>query len=254
IRHKGSYSLHHCWDENGGVRNYENECAKLSYKLKFSEYDTEGRLDGLKRLNLHGVSGDVSKLHDLIAYQTFRSFGVDAPRAIPARLTINGDVLGLFIAVEAIDGRYTKAHYPEAGDGNLYKETWPSRLLDEEDFIQALETNDDEPDVSDMLAFSAIVEASTGPSFVSDMRGVLDIRHTLRYIAVDRALKNWDGIMAFYEPARPHNFYWYHDDGDPGVFRLIPWDLDNTFWEFDPYMAPEQWATAAPVPDWNVRP
>src|SRR5690606_30051683 len=93
-----------------------------------------------------------------------------------------------------------------------------------------------------------------GPSFVSDMRGVLDIRHTLRYIAVDRALKNWDGIMAFYEPARPHNFYWYHDDGDPGVFRLIPWDLDNTFWEFDAYMAPEQWATAAPVPDWNVRP
>ena len=34
VRHKGSYSLHHCWDEFGGVRSYANECARLSLKLK----------------------------------------------------------------------------------------------------------------------------------------------------------------------------------------------------------------------------
>jgi spore coat protein H len=254
LRHKGNYSLHHCWDENGGVRNHEEECEKLSYKLKFDEFDPNARLDGLKRLNLHSVSGDGSKLRDLIAYETFRSFGIDGPRTVPARLTINGDLLGLFIAVEEIDGRYTKRHYPAGPDGNLYKEIWPRTEFEDQDFVEALETNDDAPDVSDLRAFAIAVENSTQDSFAADMVDFIDIEQTLRYIAVDRAIKNWDGIMAFYQPERPHNFYWYHDDGSAGLFHLVPWDLDNTFWEFDPYMAPEQWATAEPVPDWNETP
>jgi hypothetical protein len=86
------------------------------------------------------------------------------------------------------------------------------------------------------------------------MAGWLDIDHTLRYVAVDRALKNWDGIMAFYSPTSPHNFYWYHDVEGSDRFQLIPWDMDNTSWAFDPYMSPESWVTAAPVPDWNAEP
>ena len=27
LRHKGSWTLHHCWDDNGGVRSYIGECA-----------------------------------------------------------------------------------------------------------------------------------------------------------------------------------------------------------------------------------
>jgi hypothetical protein len=86
------------------------------------------------------------------------------------------------------------------------------------------------------------------------MEAWVDIEHTLRYIAVDRALKNWDGIMAFYAPTSPHNFYWYHDSGGSGRFQLVPWDMDNSLWEFDPYMSPDHWVTAAPVPDWNEEP
>lgn len=254
IRHKGSWTLHHCWDDFGGVRSYEAECAKLSFKIKFNEYQPDARYENLKQLNLHAASGDATKLREMLAYSTFRDFGVDAPRTAPAKLYINEEFQGLFIAVEAIDGRFTAFHFPDGGNGNLYKEVWPRAGLADQHFLDALETNEEVADVSDMQGFSAAVGAATDATFLSDMEPWVEVEALLRYVAVDRASKNWDGIMAFYSPEKPHNYYWYHDDGPQGRFHLIPWDLDNTFWEFDPFAAPEQWVTASPVPDWNVLP
>jgi spore coat protein H len=254
LRHKGNYSLHHCWDDFGGVRSHEAECAKLSWKLKFDEYEPEARFDGMKRLNLHASSGDASKLRELVAYQTFRDFGVDAPRALPARVFINGTPSGVFIAVEEVDGRYTAAHFPEGPDGNLYKEIWPSARARDEDFVAALQTNEERSDVAGMRAFTAAVQRSTSQTLATELEPFVRIEPLLRYIAVDRALRNWDGIMAFYSPISPHNFLWYQDDSPEPGFHLIPWDLDGTFWPFDPYMDPQDWVTAPPIPDFNARP
>lgn len=254
IRHKGAWTLHHCWDDFGGVRSYAAECSKLSYKFKFNEYNPDTRYEGLKQLNLHAASGDGTKLHELLAYSTFRDFGVDTSRIAPARLYINDELQGLFFAVEEIDGRYAKTHYPDGGNGNLYKEVWPRTGLPDQHFIEALKTNEDSPDVADMQGFATAIATTTDQTFRDDMQPWVDVDSVLHYIAVDRAIKNWDGIMAFYSPVMPHNYYWYHDDGPNKRFHLIPWDMDNTFWEFDPYMAPEQWVTADPIPDWNVLP
>jgi len=254
LRHKGNYSLHHCWDENGGVRDYTDECRKLSWKIKFDEYDAAERFDGLKRLNLHAGSGDQSKVREFLAYDTFAEFGVDAPRAVPARVFINGQPQGLYIAVEEVDGRYTKAHYPSGADGNLYKEIWPQAATPDQKFQEALETNEAAADVADMRGFSAAVDGATEADFAARVEPWLKLEDVLRYMVVDRATKNWDGITAFYDPATSHNFYWYHDDSAEPRFHLIPWDLDNTFWEFDPYTQPEQWVTARPVPNWNAAP
>ncbi|MEY2929746.1 MAG: hypothetical protein RL033_495 [Pseudomonadota bacterium] len=255
LRHKGSWSLHHCWDDSQGVRSHEGPCQKLSYKLKLDELQSQTRLDGLKRLNLHASSGDATRLHELLAYDTFRAFDVDAPRTALAQVYVNGVPEGLFIAVEAIDGRYAKAHFPAGGgDGNLYKEIWPSPALDVAELREALTTNEELGDVTAFQQFASAVAGASAEGFDSAMARWVDLEHTLRYIAVDRALKNWDGIMAFYTPSTPHNFYWYHDAGGSGRFQLIPWDLDNTFWEFDPYMAPSQWVTAPAIPDWNEEP
>jgi hypothetical protein len=236
------------------VRSHDAECEKLSFKLKFDEYEPGARFDGLKRLNLHASSGDATLLRELMAYRVFRDFGVDAPRAVPARLYVNGEFRGLFIAVEAIDGRYTQAHFPQAPDGNLYKEIWPNALFPDEDFLAALETNEELGNVSDMRRFADAVTGSTPETFDTDLEPFIAVESVLRYIAVDRALRNWDGIMAFYSRLTPHNFYWYRDDGPDPRFHLIPWDLDNTLWAFDPYMHPEQWVTAPPIPDFNSRP
>ena len=255
LRHKGSWTLHHCYET--GQRSYNDECAKLSYKVKFSEYDEKGRFYGLKRINLHAMSGEGSKLKERLAYETFNRFGVDAPRTAYAKVFLNNDYMGLFLQVEQIDGRFTAFHYPEDGDGNLYKEVWPKEGVSEESYREHLKTNDhpeDNPDVSDMLGFARAVSKSTVKTFNDEMADWVDTESLLRYMAVDRAIHNWDGIVTFYHPYSPHNFFWYHEADQEGLFHLIPWDLDGTFWEFDPFMDPQDWVTADPIPDWNVAP
>jgi hypothetical protein len=255
IRHKGSWSLYPCFKR--GVRTYEGKCAKLSYKVKFHHYDGEARFSGLKRINLHAMAHDPSKLRERLAYNMFNAFGVEAPRAAYAKAFVNGELIGLFVQVEQVDGRFTAHHFPEDPDGNLYKEVWPQPDLDDAYYLRGLRTNnnpEDDPDVSDMDAFGKAVERTTEEDFEAVMAKWVDLEKILRYMAVDRAAKNWDGIVTFYQPQSPHNFYWYHGGEPGGIFHLIPWDLDNTFWEFDPFMHPEDWVTAEPVPDWNVLP
>jgi hypothetical protein len=73
---------------------------------------------------------------------------------------------------------------------------------------------------------------------------------------VNRAINDFDGVMAFYygwgPPPANHNLYWYHDT-ESGKFQLIPWDLDKSFW----YPEPNFWSDNAPhgqnvTPNWNV--
>lgn len=254
VRYKGDYSLHHCWDQSGGVRSYADECAKLSLKLKFDAHDPELRLAGLKRLNLHAESSDASKLHELLAYRTFRDAGIRAPRTLPAQVFINDQPRGLYVAVEDIDGRFTHAHFPDGPDGNLYKEIWPNPAFSDVELREALQTNEERGDVSGLRAFAEAVGRASTESFVRDVQPFIEVEPLLRYLAVDRALRNWDGVTAFYSARTSHNFFWYQDDGPSPRFHLIPWDLDSTFWAFHPYAQPQQWVTAPPVPDLNERP
>ncbi len=257
IRYKGDYSLHHCWDDYGGLRNRSGDCAKLSMSIKFNEYNEDARFFGLKRLDLHAMSSDETKLRERLAYSIFNEFGVTTARTVHAKVYINDQEPILMLAVEHIDGRFTAHRYQKGGDGNLYKETWPVALLSENSLIEQLRSNDsleDSPDVSAFIDFGNAVAASDKESFLSDMEEYIDFENVLKYMAVDRALKNWDGITAFYWIDRPHNLYWYHDIENSNVFHLIPWDLDKTVWEYDPYMDPVHYNGDRPVPDWNVIP
>jgi len=257
VRYKGDYSLHHCWDEHGGIRSHAGECAKLSMSIKFDEYNEDARFFGLKRLDLHAMSEDDTKLRERLAYSVFNDFGVTTSRTAHARVFINDQAPVLMLAVEHMDGRFTAWHWPEGGDGNLYKETWPSASVSEASLIHQLRTNDgpdDEPDVSMFMDFASAVVSADETSFLSAMSPFIDIEQVLRYMAVDRAFKNWDGITAFYWSDRPHNLYWYHDIETSNRLILIPWDMDKTMWRYDPYMDPVHYNGDRPVPDWNVTP
>lgn len=56
------------------------DCTKLSYKLKFNHVDPDARFFGLKMLQLHAASSDVSKMRERLSYGLFREMGVPAPR------------------------------------------------------------------------------------------------------------------------------------------------------------------------------
>ncbi len=265
VRYKGNYSIWGCVDYARGERVKRVEpvfgnvdvCQRFSLKLDFDYFDDGARVDGLKKVNLHAMGADPSKMRERLGYSLFRDAGLAASRTAHARVYINGEYHGLFLAVEQVDGRFTAHHFPKSGDGNLYRDLWPLSGLDAASAKEALRTNDDPDviDVSDFLAMSEALAASTEADFASRLAPFIDFDEIARYMVVDRAIANFDGVLAFYYgpgwgPSNG-NYFWYNVGG--GRFTLIPWDFDKALL----YPEPNFWSDNAPngdnlVPNWNV--
>ena len=141
------------------------DCEKLPMKIKFSEYDPDRRFYGLKRVNFHSMDRDPSRLREMIAYRLFREFDVPASRTAYAQLVINGEPRGLHLAVEQVDGQFTRARFEDGGKGNLYKEVWFTTTRAGV-WRDGLRTNrDDEPDVSAMPVMGEAFSASSEDNF-----------------------------------------------------------------------------------------
>jgi spore coat protein CotH len=265
VRFKGNYSILGCIDlaTKQRVKRVEpffgniDVCQRFSLKLDFNRYAPDTRLDGLKKLNLHAMAADPSKMRERLGYSLFREMGMVAPRAVHARLYINGEYQGVVAAVEDVDGRFTARHFPDAGDGNLYRDLWPANATTLSEMKEALRTNDDPGvvNVSDFVAFKDAVVASSDATFATLLKPYVDFEQLARYIVVDRAITSFDGIMSFYfgDGWGPNNqnYYWYNQGN--GRFALIPWDLDKALW----YPEPNLWSDNAPNgnnvgPNWNV--
>jgi hypothetical protein len=202
-------------------------CQRFSFKLDFNRCDDGFRLDGLKQLNPHAMTGDPSKLRERLGYSLFRAMDVLAPRAVHARVYIYGECLGLSAVVVESDGRFTANRFLDAGDGNLHRDLWPTTVETSTTTVSnALRTND-EPGVmdgSDFLACKNAVAASTEANFVTQLAPYLDLDDLARYFVVDRAITNYDGSMALYYglgwgPASGRHF-WYGVGG--GSSRSLP--------------------------------
>jgi hypothetical protein len=217
--------------------------GKCSLKIDFNHVDPALRFHGLKQLNLHAMGLDKSQLRDRLGYALFREAGVAAPRAMHARVLINGQLEGLFVAVEQVDKHFAQTRFTEGGEGNLYKEVWPNSD-DPAPYTAALQTNTKQPDVSKMLAFKRAIDQ--GPEAMS---AYVDRDYVMRFLAVDRLISNDDGAFHWYcqndfgppLPVWNHNYYWYEAELAPRLW-IVPWDLDSSFQGSD-------WVRIAPA--WN---
>jgi len=259
IRYKGSsHTLPRCFGYDGinksTIGSKRNTCSKISYKVKLTEYDKDTRLYKMKKICLHSMWGDSTKMHDMLAYELFREMGIPASRTSYANVYVNNKLMGLFLAVEEPDGRFTKSRWPDHGDGNLYKEVWPNSTSSYY-YKEGLRTNDDPEDnanVQRMINYYNAITASTAQNFAQKLSPFMDFDYFLRYLAVDVAIKNFDGFRTFYMAKGDgwvwvgnHNYYFYEEENAGGKIWIIPWDLDNTFYKNDEYYE------TAGVPQWN---
>jgi spore coat protein H len=224
LRFKGSYgSLYNCFDSTG-----KNTCRKLGMKIKFDEYVDSQVFFGLKRLSFQSNHYDDTYLHERLSYDLYRAMDVVAPRAAWAVLRVNGESQGLFGMVEQIDGRFTKDRWPTNGEANLFKERWPGATGDAW-IIAGLETNTDAADIGAFKAFSAAINAASETDLRAVLGGFTDLDYFARYMAVDDAIANFDGITTYYtsgSDAGNHNFYFYEESAKN--YTIIPWDLEST--------------------------
>ncbi|MFK7932342.1 MAG: CotH kinase family protein [Saprospiraceae bacterium] len=237
IRYKGSIGAFVGCLSNFDLANPSGSktCTKLSMKVKINWEGREEKFYGLKKLQFHSMNNDPSQLRERVAYHCFREMGVAAPRAVHARLVINGEFVGLFALVEQIDGRFTRHNF-EDGKGNLYKELWPlnsaGQARTSADFLNALKTNEDENPTVDLIQnFAQQIAAASSENVPAIIEEYMDIETMIAYAAVDRTIRNDDGAFHWYcgdGSCDPHNFYWY-EETDRQKVHLIPWDTDHAF-------------------------
>ena len=237
IRFKGNNSLTSCFDEQG-----KQLCERLSLKLKFDECEKGKLFYGAKRLVLNSTLTEWDLFREELSYRLFRDMSIIAPRTSYAVVTVNGVSQGIYTVVEDVDGRFTSKRFA-AGNGNLFKEAWPSHT-DDAYYAFFLQTNTSTATFTTYESFSAEMQAATDDTSPTVLNKWMDLAYLKRYLAVDYAIANWDGITTFYcstAGCDNHNYYMYQDE-TAARFTLIPWDLNATFY-------PSNWLGAAPA--WN---
>lgn len=173
---------------------------------------------GRSRHRLSAMSGDPSGMRTLLALASLAIAGLDVPRAEPVALWLNDEYLGLYLLLEPIDADF----FAQRDDRviALYKaRNLRASLESTRDLELAFAKRVDEANHSDLRALVASIDqAARGePHRLDDL---IDAPEVLRYMAAAHFIHNWDGIF--------NNYFLARSASEPR-FRVLAWDLDQTF-------------------------
>ena len=110
IRTKGNTSL---------TQVASSDSDRYSFKIEFDHYDKNKSMDGLDKLVLNNLFCDAAYVKEYIAYDIFHYMGVETPYYAFANITVNGEGIGCYLALEAMEDSFVQRVY--GGEGQLYK-------------------------------------------------------------------------------------------------------------------------------------
>jgi spore coat protein CotH len=209
--------------------------VKPGLEVNFAHYSSRGQFLGLRALVLDNLVTDPSMIRERVAMSFLRRLGVPAPREVHANVYVNDQHYGVYAIVEPVDVVFVQRWLAE-NSGALYEYHWitpyyATFLGDDLDLYPPLfEPRTQETrstfDLFDPIRelFRTINEAPAA-SFRESVDARLDLESTLRLIAGESFLAEWDGILGY---AGMNNFYLYRPGTSPQA-RLFPWDADHTF-------------------------
>lgn len=203
----------------GSARTLDEKC---SFLLKANEFVKGQRLFGLNKLAVNNLVQDASMLHEQLAYELFRAMGVPAPRTGYARVTVNGQLKGLYATIEVVDNAEFLDHWFPNSDGNLYEGSYGSDF-----FTDAIPTFDQDrgTDVAfgDLYELTDALDSMTNPeTFETDVAPWVDLDAYVAFAATELYLSHWDGYAA-----TRNNYFVYRPVG--AQWQWIPWGTDQTF-------------------------
>ena len=203
-----------------------NDSDRFPLRIKFDEYVKQQTFLGLDELELNNSTDDASFLREYLGYEDFRQLGMDVPYVNFCNVYINGELLGLYIGVESVDNSFLDRAFGNH-QGNLYKAEVGATLEPDMDLDLLEQKKGQDVEKSDLKELIEILE-ETEPGQKGELESILDIDSVLQYMAVNTVIHNWDDYAGQFA----QNYYLYLDEG---LFHMIPWDLNEGFFQTQAY-------------------
>ena len=210
VRLKGQSS----WRQT--VQN-DGDKARMQFVVSFEEVNSAGKFHGVSKIVLDMPQNDDTFMQERLGFTAMAElFGLPAPCANSARVSINGQYYGVYVNEENIGGAFLKRVYPDAPNGDLFEGG------------RTPKTNESMPDKVKLKAFWAARD-------VGAMAAVVDMEDAVTEWAAEAMLNNGDGYWG-----GTHNFYiydyagkgyrWMIDDADATFFWVRRSDFHPIYW------------------------
>lgn len=112
IRPKGNTSLSSIVSDPNSDR--------YSFKIEFDHYDSGKSCYGLDKLVLNNNYADAANMKEAVVYDCFKYLGAVSPLTNYAEISVNGQYIGIYLAIEAVEESFLLRNYG-TGYGKLYK-------------------------------------------------------------------------------------------------------------------------------------
>ena len=242
IRPKGNTSL-------SAIAN-DDTTDRYSFKLEFDHYVDGQTCFGLDKLILNNNYADATNLKEALIYDMYQYLGADASLYNYAKISLNGEYWGVYLALEGVEDSFQLRNYGTES-GELYKpesmelgggkaqerpdgmpegDAEPPGGMDRNSGGADLNYTDDDLDSYETIwdwevtktnqaDHERVVKALQNIAEGNDLETYMDIDNLLRYLAVHVFSVNEDSLSG----TMAHNYYLYESDGK---LSLIPWDYN----------------------------
>lgn len=201
-----------------GEQSYRSIDGKPSLKIKFSEYQDDGRFFGMRRLVFNNMISDDSMMRERLAYRVFREYGSPAPRCNHVNVYLNDTLYGLYANVENTDEELLSEWF-DNDEGSMWE-------IHDADFREGLTAGFElEEGIDDRTQIEALTVALTEPNATTRMFEYVDKTEWYKYFPVMAYIGNLDGYP-FSDPGDDSHLFL---NPETGKFQFIPHGLDETF-------------------------
>ncbi len=231
---KGNVTIDGRLIENVGIRKKgfigSLDGTRPSLKIKFDEYVDQDPVEGMDRVTLNNNKQDPARYCQYLSYKLFRDSGTPAPRCNFAKVTVNGDYLGIYSHVESMR-KPMLAHAFEDGSGAL----WEGTLTDfMPNWYRRFEKKNKKAKKKHLKKLTKIL--AEDPLDLEKLKEVVDVQAFVRFWAMESLIGFWDGYCS-----NQNNFFVYRNPTDK-KFYFIPWGTDSSF------------SKTTPLPPYRIRP
>jgi spore coat protein H len=198
--------------KKGGIGSVDALTGKPAFSIQLDEYVNGQKYLGLDKYVLNNAVQDPSILHEHVAYEVFRRFGLPAHRTAYTQVSLNGEPRGIYVVLEPVDKEFLRDRFGETNDeGNLYESNTVDFVLNPD----GMELKDEDGRTRDDLdAAAAAVMQTSDAEFAATVGALIDLDQFATFFAADIVLAAEDSLSF-----GRNNYYMYHrPDTDRFVF------------------------------------